>query len=181
MVELKEMLLLLASYMQVGESIENALLETEREMKKLYVSGCYIGMPLHQMNSKIAVSIPVEKAFAEFSAEIDIEEAYEFSDILFYAKRLGGNYLHILQKTAMKLEEKLEVLQEIETMVAEKQLEMKVMVILPIVILTYIKVTSYDFIEGLYHCPMGIIVMSICLAVYLFMMALGYKILNISV
>lgn len=181
MTELKEVLLLLSSYMQVGESIENALLETEREMQKLYHTKSHIMNSLHQMNSKIAVSIPVERAFSDFSKEVDLEEAYEFSDILFYAKRLGGNYLSILQKTAARLEEKLEVLQEIETMAAEKQLEMKVMVAMPILILSYIKVTSYDFIEKLYHCSEGVFVMSICLAIYFSMIALGNKILKISV
>ena len=179
--EFKEMMQMLSAYMQAGSSLENAFLETEQEIENLFSEKSYLYQCLHKMNRRVQVSAPVEQAFMEFAGEVSLEEAYEFADILVYAKKLGGNYIYHIQQTAYRMEEKMEISQEIETMLAEKQLELKVMIIMPLLIFSYMKFTSGDFIGVLYHSAGGVILMSVCLIFYLLMISLGRKIVDIKI
>lgn len=181
LLDLRELLLLLSSSMQAGVSIENAFLDAEREMIHLTEKKGVVQQELHRMNEKVKMSVPVEQAFMELAREVDLEEAKEFSDVLFYAKRLGGNYIRNVQRATIKIQDKIEVNQEIETLVAEKKLELKVMSVMPMVILSYIKITSYDFISRMYHSPLGIGIMTGCLCLYIGMIWLGNNITRIQV
>lgn len=181
LIDLREMLLLLSSYMQAGVAIENAFLDGEQELNHLTEKEGEVQRALHRMNEKVKMSVPVEQAFLEFAKEIDLEEAKEFSEVLLYAKRFGGNYIRNVQQAATKIQEKIEVNQEIETLVAEKKLELKVMMIMPMFILSYVKITSYDFISEMYHTMVGIGVMTGCLCLYVGMIWLGNKIIRIGV
>ncbi len=178
---IKELLLLLSSFLQAGIALENAFVESEKELKNLFPGKNQVITELHKMNQQVAVSVPVERAFAVLARNLDLEEVYEFADVLFYAKRLGGNYIQNVQRTALKLEEKLGVSQEIDTMIAEKRFEFYIMIGMPILILAYVKFTSMDFISILYHSLMGVMIMGGCLIFYVFMALLGRKIIQIKV
>lgn len=179
--EFKEMMQILSAFMQAGCSLENAFFETEQEIKNLFSEKSFLYQCLHKMNRKIHVSVPIEQAFLEFSQEICVEEAYDFADILLYAKRLGGNYIHHIQQTALRIEEKIGISQEIETMLAEKRLELRVMIAMPLLIFAYMKLTSKEFIGVLYHSVAGVLMMSVCLVFYLVMISLGRKIVDIKI
>ena len=178
--EFKEMLVILIGCMQAGDSVENAFRETERQWKALDV-GPDLMRALHRMNQRMEINQSVEEAFGELAKEIDIEEAYQFEEILVFAKRMGGNYARHIWRTAQKLQEKICLYQEIETIVAEKRLEMKVMAVMPILMIAYVKLTSADLLLSLYHSPMGICLMSACLLVYLAMIYVGKRIITIVI
>ncbi len=177
---LKEILLLLSSYLQSGLSIENSFCEVEREFVNMHIGCELLEQNLRQMNQKVRMNISVEKAFGELAEQIEIEEALEFAEILSCAKRLGGNYILNVQRTARRLEEKIEVEQEIAVMVAEKRLEFYVMCFMPMAMISYIKISSFDFINVLYHNMTGICVMTFCICFYLFMMKLGRRMISIE-
>lgn len=97
------------------------------------------------------------------------------------AKRAGGDYGELIRSTAEKLEENLRTKQEIQTMTAQKRLELRIMSVMPVGILCYIRITSPDFISALYHNTSGVFIMSICLVVYGAMIALGDRLIRIEV
>lgn len=172
---------ILYAYLQAGYAIENAFKETAEDIKKIIPPDNQIQKPLRKMNHKMEMNQAPEKAFEEFAKEIDIEDVYRFSDVLYYAKRLGGNYTKNLQQTILKLEEKAEIRQEIQTLTAEKKLELKVMLFMPPAILLYMKTGANDFICQMYHNPTGALLMTICLFVYAGMIFWGQKIVDIEI
>lgn len=180
-VEFKEYLLLVASSLQAGYSVEKALAEAEREFSRLFSGKSVIGQMIHRMNSKIAVNVSTEKAFEEFAMEVDIDDAVSLAEIISFAKRGGGDYGKQIRNTAGKVEEKLACQQEIDTMTSEKQLELKVMSVMPLGILAYITVTSPEFIKPLYGNYTGILIMSGCLLVYMVFIFIGTKLVRIDV
>jgi tight adherence protein B len=179
--EFKELLLLLSTYMQTGYSLENAFVHAEQELDQMQQGNSLLKAGIHELNQKVTVNVPVEQAFLALADEMDMEEGYEFGEMLLFAKRLGGNYNRNIQKTAAKIEDKISIYQEIETMTAEKSLEMKIMMLMPVFIIGYIRITSGEFISGLYHNALGISAMTGCLCLYLFMVLLGQKIIQIRV
>lgn len=66
-------------------------------------------------------------------------------------------------------------------MLAEKRLELRVMIAMPLLIFAYMKLTSKEFIGVLYHSVAGVLMMSVCLVFYLVMISLGRKIVDIKI
>lgn len=180
-VEFKEMMQLVGASLQAGYSIERAFKQSEREMGNLFSDDYVIRQSINRLNGKVAINIPAEKAFVEFADEIEMEEARTLAEILSFAKRSGGDYAKHIRGASIKIEEKLSVQQEIDTLTAEKRLELNIMSVMPIMILAYISISSPEFVEPLYGNMTGIIVMTICLCVYGLMLLLGEKIVHIEV
>ena len=138
-------------------------------------------LALKKINSKVKMNMPIEQAYMEFAKTSGLEEAQSFGEIFVFAKRTGGDYGNIIRKTALRIEQKIEVEEEINTLIAEKQLEMKIMSMMPLAILLYIRKASYEFLQVLYHNPLGIFIMSLCLLVYVFAIVVGRRIVTIQV
>jgi tight adherence protein B len=73
------------------------------------------------------------------------------------------------------------VRQEIATGLAEKRLELRVMTVMPLGILGYIRLSSPEFMNPLYHNVLGYGVMSACLAVYALCIYFGKRIVEIEI
>lgn len=180
-VEFKEYMMLIVTSLQAGYSLEKSLLQSEKELSRLYSKDAVIIGPVHIMNQKIAMNIQVEKAFEEFANAIGLDDAMSLAEIIAFAKRSGGNYGKNIHDTAIKIEENLAVKEEIETITTEKRLELKVMCVMPMGILAYISITSKSFIAPLYGNLLGIFVMTICLIIYGILILIGRKIITIKV
>ena len=87
----------------------------------------------------------------------------------------------ILTKTASVIEQKTETDKEIQLMISAKKLEQKIMNAVPFLIIFYVSSTSRGFFDVLYHNPAGVLVMTVCLAVYMAAVVLSRKIVNIEV
>ena len=72
----------------------------------------------------------------------------------------------IIKDAVKVISEKMETEKEIQTMIASKKLEFEIMSMIPFGMIGYMKLTFGDFLKVLYGNPAGIIVMSICLALY---------------
>ena len=129
---------------------------------------------------KVKVNIAVEQAYMELAEQMDLEEACAFGEILLFAKRLGGNYGKNIQRTATKLGEKMSLQEEITTMMAQKKLE-KVMLVIPLAIIAYVRLTSADLLAVLYGNLAGGLIMSACLVVYVLMALWSRRIMDIVI
>ena len=174
--EYREFLNGVASLLSGGLSIEQAFLEEEKELGIQYGDDSYMKEKLHQINSQVCLNKPVEDAFWDFSREIGLEEVKEFAEIFIYAKRMGGDYVRNIRHTADKIGENIELMMDIDIITAEKRLEMKIMSIMPVFIVVYIRLTAAGFIMPMYEKAAGHIVMTVCMAVYFFCLLLGKKI-----
>ena len=76
---------------------------------------------------------------------------------------------------------KIEVEREIDTVLAGKKLEGRIMNVMPLFILAYLNLTSKDYLQVLYKNPMGVVIMTIALGVYGMSLKLSEKILDIQV
>ncbi len=179
--EFKEYMLMVSNSLQAGYSLERALANSEKDLMKLYEKDSVLLKPVHEMNQKVAMNIQVEKVFLQMAEKTGLEEAETLADILSFSKRAGGDYGRHIKGAAIKIEEKLAVEQEIDTLTAEKRLELKIMCAMPLFILLYISLTSSGFLDALYLSVVGRIFMTICLLLYGVIVMLGKRIVKISV
>ena len=87
----------------------------------------------------------------------------------------------LLQDTSHILCEKIDTKQEIDAQISSKAFEQKVMSIVPICIILYLRASFGGFIEMLYGNVVGIIVMTVCLFIYTAALFWGRKIVDIEV
>lgn len=167
--------------LQAGLSMENAWKEVEQETKSVYGEKAPFFKAVQEINHSVAVNMSIERLFLEFAYKTEIEDIVSFAEIFSYGKRSGGNWKRIICSTIQRMSEKYDAKKEIAVMVAGKQMEQKVMNIIPLGILAFLQIGSWDYIQSLYHNVVGVVCMSICLGGYLFAILLSEKILRIQV
>ena len=105
----------------------------------------------------------------------------EFAEVFSAAKRGGGNLTEVIGRSVAVIEDKIETEKEIQVVISARQMEQKVMNVVPFGILLYISIVSRGFFQVLYKNVIGVAVMTVCLAVYLGAVWLSNRIVDIEV
>lgn len=179
--EFQTMLKNVSSSLLVGFSLENAFVEAEKELKQMYGEKSYMFLELQNINKKVGMNIPLEEPLEDLAERTGMEDIYNFIDILSFAKRAGGNFVEIIDNTINKMWAKYETAREIDVAISAKKLEQKVMSVIPVVLLAYMKLTSAEYMSVLYGNVAGVLFMTVCLLAYGGAIYLAGKILQIKV
>ena len=167
--------------LQAGLSMENAWREVQKETLLLYGEGSEFYQEIREINQTVTFNMPIERLFLDFARRSGEEEILRFAEMFDYGKRSGGNWKKIIENTVLRMWERYETQKEIEVMLAAKQIEQKVMNLVPLGMLFFLQMASWDYMQVLYHNFLGIICMSICLAGYGAAIVLSEKIMKIQV
>ena len=89
--------------------------------------------------------------------------------------------MEIIKNTANKIGDKIDVKREIDTMLAAKRYEFRVMSVIPYAIIAYMTLSFPEFMGCLYGNVIGMGVMSVCLGIYMAAYALGAGMVEIEV
>ena len=179
--EFKDYMYAVSASLSAGYSIERAFLAGLKDMERLYGEESILKKELNAMEKRLSPQEPIEHILEDFAAESKSEDIETFVEVFCYAKRGGGDFLHIIAVSVGRLCDKMEVQEEIETAIAEKKLEQKIMCVVPLGILLFFKVTSPEFISVLYGNLLGVVIMTIALFLYGTAFFLGMKIMEVEV
>ena len=157
--EFQTMLKNVSSSLLAGFSLENAFVEAEKELKQMYGEKSYMFLEMQNINKKVGMNIPIEEPLEDLAERTGMEDIYNFIDILSFAKRA----------------------REIDVAISAKKLEQKVMSVIPVVLLAYMKLTSAEYMSVLYGNVAGVLFMTVCLIAYGGAIHLAGKILQIKV
>ena len=179
--QFREMILSMATNFRVGYSPENAFLEAYADIVNLYGKNNKMIYELETVKKGLSVNIGFEKLLRDFEKKCKIEEITEFVDIFCLAGKTGGNLVEIINFTADMISQKIAVDEEIEVIIRAGKLERQIMMVIPFFIILYIECTNRNFFSVLYHNPMGILVMSVCLIIYFVAVKISAKIINVRI
>ncbi len=166
---------------RAGYAMESAVAEGRKELERIYGRQDDMVKELRFMEQQMHVGVPVEQLFFNLGQRSDVEEIRNFGEIFLIARRSGGKLDEIMEKLVRVLGEKIRVSREIEVRIAGKKMEQTVMSLAPGGMILYMKLTSPGFLDVLYHNAAGVLVMTLCLAVYGTGFWMGRKIVRISV
>lgn len=175
----QESMKLMASALKVGYSVENAIRETEKDLQKLYPANSRICREFRRMRLELDMNRTAEQVLMAFSERVQQEDAKDFVTVFSAAKRTGGDSIAILKNAVQMIGEKMEVEREIQVMIAAKKMEFQIMCILPLGMVLYMRASFKEFFDVLYGNPLGVLIMTGCLALYVFAWHLGRKITDI--
>ena len=163
-----------------GYSMENAWREAAREVENLYGKDAILLRELEEINRAVALNIPIEKLLDQFADRSGNADIMSFAEVFAFAKRSGGNFAAIIEETSEHMRARHDTEREIQVLIASRKLEQRVMNVIPIFILAYLKLTSGDFLSPLYGNLFGICFMTGCLGTYGVTILLADKILDIQ-
>lgn len=179
--QFKEALLSVNAAMQTGYSLENAWREASREMQLLFGERSIICQELQHMIFRLEMNENIEAILEDFAKRTQLEDILMFSEIVSFAKRSGGNFVKIIQRTVSQMGEKIEVDRQIQTLTAAKRMEQKIMNVMPMAIILYLRVGSPGYLDVMYKNPIGIIIMTVCLIGYGGAWYMGTKMIQITI
>lgn len=164
--DFREVVAMLSSFLRAGYSAENAMEKACRQlMQRLGKEGDMAGI-LSRMLREIHMGESAEEVWLHFAREAPLEEIQDFGQIFSLSKRSGVSLPEVLQRVEAQLAQKLQTEAQIDTLIAGKRMEQRVMNLMPAGILVYICVTSGDMMQIMYTTITGRVVMTVCLAVY---------------
>ena len=161
--QFKSMMEALITSLTAGYSLEHAFTDARRELTYVYEPDALIFCELDDIIAGLKVNIPLEKLLKEFGERSGIEDIENFANVVMAAKRSGGNLIRIIEKTVRNISDKISLEDEMDTMIAAKKLEERIMMLMPYGILLYLRLSNGAFVEVLYHNALGIILMTIFL------------------
>lgn len=179
--QFRDALNILSVSLRAGYSMENALIEAEKDMRKLKGIRSDMVLELSYMNRQIKVNIPVEELLTDFAQRSNLEDIKNFAAVFAIARRTGGNLTEIITDCVSRINEKMEVDQAIAMAVAAKKFEQTIMSCMPCAIILYMKSTSPGFFDDLYGTFFGVIFMTVCLILYGISFWMGRRIVKIEV
>ena len=177
----KEMIEIVAGNLRAGYSVENAFLETGREMSRLHRADAPHIALLNFIKIGLENNIPLDVRLKEAGKISGVSEISEFAEVFGVAKNSGGNVIELIHQFATMIGDKIETEKEISVSISARRGEQRIMNVVPFAILLYIDISSPGFFSALYHNLTGILVMSACLAVYLAAYVMSVKMLKIEV
>ncbi len=164
--------------LQAGASPENAFRDAYREMKVRFGERAPITRAFYRICAGLDSRVPLEDLLSAFAAGTGIEEVKEYAQVFAISKRRGGNMEGITQRSAELIRERMEAENEIAAALANRMMEQRIMNAVPFLIIAYISAVTPGFFDVLYHNMGGVLFMTLCLAVCVWAMELGSRILR---
>lgn len=174
--QFKETLLAVQANLQSGYSIENAFMESCKYVIEVYGKDCDMVRELQWIKKGISNGISMEHMLLDLGNRCPESALEDFADIYSIACRSGGGWTQVIVKIVTSISQGMELKQEIETMIHGKKIESRIMCIVPFFIIFYMDITSKGYFDILYHNPVGVVIMTVCLGVYISAFVLAEKI-----
>ena len=164
-----------------GYSLESAFAGVGKDLQLIYAKEAFIFAEVENIKTGLNVNVPIEQLLKKFAARSGVQDIEDFANVVLVAKKSGGNLIRIIQKTVQRINDKVVVEEEIQTLVAAKKLEQKIMMIMPYGMILYLRLTNDGFFDVLYGNVLGVCVMLVFFLVIQFADWWARKIMEIKV
>lgn len=181
-IQFKDMLYSLSSSLSAGKSIETGLKECLQDLKIMYPDDdTYIIKEVSYIVRGVEMNETIEDMFAQFAERAHNEDIENFVDIFRTCKRTGGDMVQVIKNTSQTIGEKIEIKQEINTMISGKKFEFKVLMVMPVFLILLLALSSPDYMAPVFDTFLGNIVMTIAIGLFGVAYLVGSKIMSIEV
>lgn len=178
--QFRDMLESLTTSLGAGKNVTDSFKTIYDDLKVQYEEDAYILKELEVIISGMANNIDVEDILEDFGRRSGIGDIESFANVFRICYRKGGNIKDTIRSTHEILSDKMEIAEDIETVVTGSKNEQNIMVVMPILLIGMIKLMSEDFANN-FTTPTGIISTTIAIAMFVASYFIGKSVLNIKV
>jgi len=176
--QFKECILAVSGMLKAGYAVENAFRESEKDMELLFGNTSMIVTELGIIRRGLIMNTPLEVLLQDLAIRSGSMHIDQFSQVFSIAKKCGGNMTEVIRSSADLISRDIESRQEIKAVLSGRRMEQNIMKVMPFGIILYVGMTSKGYFDSLYGNLTGVLIMTGCLAVYLFAYFFGDRVLN---
>lgn len=178
--QFRDMLDSLTTSLGSGKNISDSFISVYGDLKIQYDSDAFILKELEVIIAGIHNNIAIEDVLDDFGNRSDNEDIKSFANVFRISYRKGGNIKDIIRNTQEILSDKMNIAEDIETLVASNKTEQNIMVVMPIILVGTIKLMSPEFAAN-FVTPAGLISTTVGLITFVIAYFVGKQILNIEI
>lgn len=163
-----------------GKNVVDSFHSVYDDMKIQYDEDAFIIKELEVILSGMANNIDIEDLLYDFGERSGIDDIASFANVFKICYRKGGNIKETIRSTHQILSEKMEISEDIETVLTANKTEQNIMIIMPVIMIALIKFSSPDFATN-FTTPAGILSTTVAIALFVAAYYIGKAVLDIKV
>lgn len=177
--QFRDMLDALTTSIGAGKNVNDSFFGIYEDLKIQYDSDAYILHELEVIISGIHNNIAIEDVLEDFGVRSGNDDILSFANVFRISYRKGGNIKDIIRNTHSILSDKMEIAEDIETLVTSNKLEQNIMTLMPIVLIAAIKMMSPEFANN-FVTTTGIISTTASIVIFVAAYFIGKAVLDIK-
>lgn len=161
-IQFKDMLYSLSSSISAGKTVETAFREVLKDLSVLYPEPTtFILVEVRRIICRLEMNETMEAALSDFAMRAKLEDVDNFASVFNICKRSGGNIAEVIKNTSAIINDRIEVGQEVDTLLAERKFEQKVLNIVPILMILLLSASAPDYMSPVFSTGAGRLTMSV--------------------
>ena len=177
--QFRDMLEALTTSLGAGKNVNDAFFSVYEDMKVQYDSETFILKELEIVIAGIHNNVALEEVLEDFGKRSNIDDIKSFANVFKISYRKGGNIKDVIRNTHSILSDKMEISEDIETLVTSTKMEQNMMLVMPIALISIIKMMSPEFAAN-FVTPTGIISTTISIIIFVVAYFIGSAVLEIK-
>lgn len=178
--QFRDMLEGLTTSLGAGRNMPDSFEAVYEDLQVQYEEDAAILQELYVILVGIRNNDKLEDLLVDFGARSGIEDIVSFANVFAISNRKGGNHKETIRNTYAILSDKMEINEDIETMVTANKTEQNMMIVMPIALIGMIKMMSADFAAN-FVTPAGILATTIGIVLFVAAYYVGRVVLDIKV
>lgn len=178
--QFRDMLDALTTSLGAGKNVNDSFFGVYEDLKIQYEEDAYILKELEVIISGIHNNVAIEDVLEDFGNRSGIDDIQSFANVFKISYRKGGNIKEIIRNTHNILNDKMEIAEDIETLVTSNKMEQNIMIFMPIALVGIIKMMSPEFAAN-FVTPTGIISTTVSIVIFVIAYFIGKTVLDIKI
>ncbi len=178
--QFRDMLECLTTSLGAGKNVSDSFIAVQGDLAIQYEEDAYILQELKVIISGMNNNQAIEDLLYDFGRRSGVKEIVMFANIFKISYRKGGNIRDIICNTNAIMKDKMEIAEEIETVITSGKSELSTMMVMPILLIGMIKMMSPDFASN-FTSTSGIVATIIALVMFVVAFFVGRAIMEIKV
>lgn len=178
--QFRDMLDALNTSLGAGKNVNDSFMGIYEDMKIQYEEDAFILKELEVIIAGINNNVAIEEVLEDFGKRSDNDDIKSFANVFRISYRKGGNIKDIIRNTYSILSDKMEITEDIETLVTSNKLEQNIMILMPIALISVIKLMSPEFAAN-FVTPTGIISTTVSIIIFVVAYFIGKAVLDIKI
>lgn len=178
--QFRDMLEALTTSLGAGKNINDSFIGVYEDLKVQYAADAAILKELEVIIAGIHNNVAIEEILEDFGKRSDNDDILSFANVFKISYRKGGNIKEVIRNTRTILSDKMEIAEDIETLMTSNKMEQNIMVVMPVVLIGAIKLMSPEFAAN-FVTPTGIISTTISIVIFAVAYFVGKSVLNIKI
>lgn len=178
--QFRDMLEALNTSLGAGKNVTDAFYAVHEDLKVQYDDDADILKELEIIISGMVNNVDIEDLLLDFGIRSGNDDILSFANVFKVCYRKGGNIKDTIRNTHRILSEKMEISEDIETIVSGNKSQQNIMLVMPIALIGMMKMMSPDFAAN-FVTPAGIIATTIAVGMFVVSYYVGKVVLDIKV